>query len=277
MIYYKKHQVIAYADDIAIITRSIIELKKMFRSLENVSRRYGLHINEDKTKYLELLTGKETVAEKLDITSSDKNYSFQKVKNFEYLGVTMTHISDEDMEIDKRTMKASRALGALENMIKSKLISRKTKIRLYKTIIQPTLLYGSETWVLNKKNKSKLERWERKILRKIYGGIQDEGQWRRRTNKEIQEMYKTPCITSKIQAQRLRWLGHVVRMGGERIAKKVLLGGEGGKKKRGRPRKKWMDAVKEDLRQIGIEDWTRSARDRIKWRNIIRQINALYV
>ena len=133
--------------------------------------------------------------------TENKEYKFQQVKILEYLGVTLTHNCKEDVEIDKRLMKGSKAMGSLQKIMSSKITSKKTKIRLYRTIIQPTVLYGCETWILNKSIAEKLERWERKILRKIYGGVKvSDGQWRSRTNKEVTEQYGYPNITQIVRA-----------------------------------------------------------------------------
>jgi hypothetical protein len=86
------------------------------------------------------------------------------------------------------------------------------KIRTYKTIIRPTLLYGSKTWTITGKMVSTLMTLEIKILRKIYGPKSEQGEWRTRSNLEIQNMYNSPDIVTEIKVRRLEWLGHVVRM-----------------------------------------------------------------
>lgn len=82
-----------------------------------------------------------------------------------------------------------------------KYVSKKTKIRIYKTVIRPTATYACQTWVLKKSEIDLLERWERKIQRAIYGGVKIDGQWRRRNNKELEELYNEPKITTAIKAQ----------------------------------------------------------------------------
>ncbi|XP_063919421.1 uncharacterized protein LOC135134627 [Zophobas morio] len=100
-------------------------------------------------------------------------------------------------------------------------------------------------------------------------------QWRRRTNREIEEIYGEPTITKIIRARRLRWLGHVGRAPEERTIGKVLDRLKGGKKKRGRPKLKWIDDVRKDLQNLGIEDWRSKAADRNKWKIIVKKAQGL--
>jgi hypothetical protein len=84
---------------------------------------------------------------------------------------------------------------------------------VYKTIIRPVVTYGSETWMMKITNKDKLKIFERKILRSIYGPVQDSNnEWRVRTNQEIEALMKEENIVRFIKSQRLAWYGHVNRM-----------------------------------------------------------------
>ena len=128
------------------------------------------------------------------------------------------------------------------------------------------MLYGSETWTLTKKDENLLNTWERKILRRIFGAININGEWRRRTNSELEQLFKKPTIVTDIKARRLRWLGHVQRMAADRVPKKVLHAKPEGSRSVGRPRLRWMDDVETDLRLLGIRRWREKALDRDRWR-----------
>lgn len=221
-----RHQVVAFADDIAIITRTKQELITVFKKLEHKAKEYGLTINEQKTKYLKLRNHNEENENGIQIQSNEKAYAFERVRQFDYLGVTIEDKSEEESEINKRLQSGSRAMSSLKGVMLSKMVSRRVKVRVYKTVIRPTVLYGAETWVVNKKIENKLLIWERKILRRIFGGQKDEsGQWKRRTNENIYEMYSDPNIVKIAKARRIRWLGHVHRMSKERIPNKLLTQG----------------------------------------------------
>ena len=90
-------------------------------------------------------------------------------------------------------------------------------MRLYKTMIRPTLWYACESWTLNKSDENALNSFERKILRRILGPINDRGTWRLRNNKEVYNNFKEPCISTIIKFKKLEWAGHVTRMENKRI------------------------------------------------------------
>ena len=136
-------------------------------------------------------------------------------------------------------------------------------------------MYGSESWTLTTKDEDFLRIWERKILRKIYGPKHEEGRWAIRTNDELYQLYQQPNVVNEVKARRIRWLGHVERMPEDRAAKKVWRGRQEGQRKRGRPRKRWMDDVEEDLKKLGYRSWKRKARDRGEWAKISEEAKAL--
>jgi hypothetical protein len=142
---------------------------------------------------------------------------------------------------------------SMQNMLKSKNVSRNIKIRLYTTIVRPIVMYGSESWVMTVREEEWLLRWERKILRKIFGATNDKDGSRMRTNIEIQELFKQPDIVVTIKKGRIRCAGHVQRMPETRSVKKVFLGKPDWRRRRGRPRKRWLDDLEEDLTKLGVK------------------------
>jgi hypothetical protein len=92
---------------------------------------------------------------------------------------------------------------------------KKLKIRIYKTIILPVLLYGSETWSLTLRDKHRLRVFENRVLRSIFGPKRNEvmGEWRKLHNEELRDLYSSPSIIRIIKSRRMRWAGHVARMG----------------------------------------------------------------
>lgn len=78
------------------------------------------------------------------------------------------YLAKETAEIEKRTAKGSKTLGPLKKLMNLKQFSHQAKLRLYRTVIRPTVIYGCENWIPNKAEENKLDVWKRKILRKIY-------------------------------------------------------------------------------------------------------------
>ena len=109
------------------------------------------------------------------------------------------------------------------NLFRSRLLSRTTKIILYKTLIRPVVSYGAEAWTLKKKEEQALLIFERKIFRRIYGPTYENGEWKSRTNRELEGMSKGENIVKCIKGQRISWLGRLQRMEEDRIPKKSSL------------------------------------------------------
>jgi hypothetical protein len=148
------------------------------------------------------------------------------------------------------------------------------KIRTYKTVIRPIILYGSETWTVTGKMASTLMTWERKVLRKIYGPKCEQGVWRIRSNLEIQNVYKSSDIVTEIKVRRLEWLGHVVRMEDTSLPEMVFNAKPEGRRGVGRPRLRWLDDVEADIKALGIKRWIIRAQDRKEWSAIVREAKA---
>jgi hypothetical protein len=89
------------------------------------------------------------------------------------------------------------------------------QIRIYKTIIFLVVVYGYETWSLTLKEEHRLRVFENRVLRRIFGPKWDEvtGEWRQLHNKELRDLYYSPSIIRIIKSRRMRWAGHVARMG----------------------------------------------------------------
>jgi hypothetical protein len=105
-------------------------------------------------------------------------------------------------------------------------LSKNLKIRIYKTIILPVVLNGCETWSLTLREEHRLRVFENRVLRRIFGPKRDEvtGEWRELHNKELHDLYASPSIIRIIKLRRMRWAGHVARMGEKRHAYRLLVG-----------------------------------------------------
>jgi hypothetical protein len=98
--------------------------------------------------------------------------------------------------------------------LSSRLISKTLKIKIYKTVILPIVLYGCETWSLNLREEHRLRVFENRIFRRIFGPEREEdGSWIKLHNDELHSLYSSPNIVRVIKSRRMRWAGHVARMG----------------------------------------------------------------
>ena len=148
----------------------------------------------------------------------------------------------------------------------------KLKLRLKNTIIDKVLTYASETWSLTKRDRKKLNIFERKVYRRILGPVYDNEKenWRILTNKEIYANVKKPTIIETIRLNRLRCFGDVQRMEENRIPKRVLYMNLGKTSLRGRPRNRWQDEVREDGRIVDGEGWQEKVQNREEFKKLLR-------
>jgi hypothetical protein len=108
----------------------------------------------------------------------------------------------------------------------------------------------------------------------IYGPKYEDGEWKSRTNRELEELSKGENIVKWIMGQRISWLGHLERMEEDRMSKKIFTQELEGTRQRGRPRKGWREEVERDLQVLGVRRWRELVIDREKWRAVVRQAKA---
>jgi hypothetical protein len=119
------------------------------------------------------------------------------------------------------------------------------------------------------------------VLRRIFGPKRDEvtGEWRKLHNEELCDLYSSPSINRIIKSRRMRWAGHVARMGEKRNAYRLLVGKPEGKRPLGKPRRRWLDNIMMDLGEVGWGDvdWIDLAQDRNRWKAFMNSVLNLRV
>src|SRR5215475_8100354 len=139
--------------------------------------------------------------------------------------------------------------------------------------VLPVVFYGCETWSLTLREERRLSVFENRVLRRVFGPKTDEmtGEWRKLHNEELNDLYSLLNIVRVVKSRRMRWAGHVARMGEDRGVHRVLVGRPKGKRRLGRPTRRWEDNIKMDLREIGggRGDWMELAQDRDRWRALV--------
>jgi hypothetical protein len=152
----------------------------------------------------------------------------------------------------------------------------KRKIRIYKTIIFPVILYGCETWSLIIKEEHRLRVFENRMLRRIFGPRRDDvtGGRRKLHNEELHGLYSSTSIIRIIKSRRMRWAGNVSQMGGKRYVYRLFVGKPEEKRSLGRPRRRWVDNITMDLGEAGWGDvdWIGLVQDSKMWRALVNLV-----
>jgi len=131
----------------------------------------------------------------------------EQAQSYRYLGSTVNSDNSIEEEIQYRITLGNKAYYANQFFFRSRLVSKKSKLKLYWSIIRHIITYACETWVLKETIKNKLMAFERKVLRKIFGPTKErDGTWRIKTNDEL---IRHRNIINHIKAQRLSWFGHL--------------------------------------------------------------------
>jgi hypothetical protein len=159
----------------------------------------------------------------------------------------------------------------------SSLLPKNIKIKTYKTIISPMVLYGCETWSRTLRDEHRLRVFENRVLRRIFGPKRDEvtGKWRKLHNEEINDLYSSPNIIRVIKSRTMRLAEHVARMGEGRGAYRILAGRPEGRRPIGRSRRRWDDNIKRSV--MGGMHWIDMAQDRDRWRALVNAVTNLRV
>ena len=135
--------------------------------------------------------------------ASINGVTYEGVAEFIYLGTLISNDNSVQKEIKRRVLAGSRTYFAAISLFRNRLLSRATKIRLYKTLIRPAVTYGAETWTMTKKEEQAPLIFERKIFRRIYGPKYEDGEWKSRTNRELEELSKGENVVKYIKGQRI--------------------------------------------------------------------------
>ena len=160
-------------------------------------------------------------------------------------------------------------------------LSKNTKLKVYTIIILPVVLYRCEIWSLTSKGERRLRVFENRVLRRIFGpkGYEVTGEWRKLHNEELNDLYSSPNIVWVIKSRRMRWAGHLARMGENGGEYRVLAGKPEGKRPLGIPRHRWEDNIEMDLQGVecGGTDWIAVAQNMERWRAVVNAVMNLRV
>nr|VZH89407.1 unnamed protein product [Spirometra erinaceieuropaei] len=200
----------------------------------------------------------------------------QVVENFPYLGSTLSRNTKIDDEVTNRISKASQAFGRLQSTVWNRHgLQLSTKLKIYKAVILPTLLYGAETWTVYAKQARRLNHFHLSCLRRTL-----RLKWQDRIpDTDVLERTGILSIYAILRQIQLRWSGHLVRMDDERLPKRLFYGDVAtGSRRQGGPIRRYKDTLKSSLKclQINPTNWEELALDRPTWRRTVKTGAAIY-
>jgi hypothetical protein len=252
---------------VAIVSRNKNALKDTIINIESEGRRRGLLINENKTKYMEVT---RTVVNDEHLHCG--KHEFEHVKEFSYLGSQVNQTNSISSEIQARNLSGNRCYHAYGKLMKSRALNRSSKLKIYKSLIRPVVTYGCEAWILTNRDEQNLRIFERRILRKIFGPVQNgDGSWRIRMNYELSKLVQNADIVRFTKSRRMAWLGHVMQMDEKRTPKRILEWKPIGRRLRGRPRKRWIEDTEDVIQIMGIRGWRKLSKESEEWKRITQK------
>jgi hypothetical protein len=155
-------------------------------------------------------------------------------------------------EIKSRLNSGNACYHSVHCLLSSRLLSGNLKVKIYKTIILSVVLYGCETWSVTLREEHRPRVFGNRVLKGIFGPKRDEvtGDWRKLHSGELHNLYSSRDIIRQIKSRIMRWAGHVARMGEGRNVYRVLVGKPEGKGPLEKPKRRWEDGIKMDLRFV---------------------------
>ena len=247
-----------FADDIVICSESKEWLERKLESWRYALERRGMKVNRRKTEYM-------CVNERQDKgTVKMQGEEVAKVEDFKYLGSTVQSNGECGREVKKRVQAGWNGWRRMSGVICDRRVSARVKGKVYRVAVRPAMLYGLETVALTKRQEAEMEVAELKMLRFSLGVTRMD----KIRNEYIRGTAQVGRFGEKTREARLRWYGHVLRKDDGYIGRRMLKMELPGKRKRGRPKRRFMDVVKEDMAEVEVKE--EDADDRSNWRLKIR-------
>ena len=262
----KEVSMLLFADDTVLVSDSRDKLQCLVEKFSRACTSRGLGVNVDKSKVMKVSRSEN--GQKLNIKMNGK--ALEQVQNFKYLGVIISADGTMNAEIESRMTQGRKIMGAMKKVWKTRRMGLQPKVGMFEGIVEPTVLYGSETWTLNLTEKRRLEAVEMAGLRAIAGVNRMD----RLSNARVREMCnKKRSTLRKGEDGQLRWFGHLMRMNEGRLVKKVYNSEVEGPRRKGRPRRGWEESVKDTLvgRGLNVAEAKELAQDRVKWKAMWRE------
>ena len=247
-----------FADDIVICKETRKEVERRLEFWRYALERRGMKVSRSKTEYLCINGGND------DETVKMEDAKVPRVKKFKYLGLTVQESGSCEREVKKRVQAGWNGWRKVSGVICGRRLPARVKGKVYSSGVRPAMVYGLETVAVTKKQVEEMEVAEVKMLRFAMGVTKKD----KIRNEHIRSTVKVERLGMKMREVRLRWYGHVMRRDQEYVGRKKMEMELPGKRRRGRPKKRFLDVVKKDMGEVGAKET--DVEDRKMWRMMIR-------
>ncbi|BHF71311.1 hypothetical protein SprV_0401436700 [Sparganum proliferum] len=264
-----------FADDCALNTTSDKEMQRRMDLFSAACENFGLVINTQKTVVMHQPPPNSPTppnAPQISVNGTQ----LQVVENFPYLGNTLSRNTKIDDEVANRISKASQAFGRLQSTVWNRHgLQLSTKLKMYKAVILPTLLYGAETLTVYTKQARRLNHFHLSCLCRIL-----RLKWQDRIpDTDVLKRTGILSIYTMLRQMQLRWSGHLGRMDDERLPKRLFYGDVAtGSRRQGGQIRRYKDTLKSSLKRLQINptNWEELALDRPTWKRTVKTGAAIY-
>jgi hypothetical protein len=273
-----------YADDGAFLLNTRREVDCTVPLMFNVLRAFGLsmHVGRNGQKAKTEAVFYPSAAkiknpdplDTQDIEVDGGTVSF--TDKFKYLGSIIADKLTDEAECDARISAASKAFGALKTQLFGvRHICTRAKKHAYEALVLSLLFYGCECWVLSAAMRNKIVKFHRRCIRFMCGVSLESMRIKNIHHRDLEKRLRISHILSILEARRLQWLGHVFRMPGDRLPRRLLTSWVMAPRPKGRPPLTYSHGILSDLRTHGLsETWSTLALDRDAWRSRVKEIRS---